>query len=118
MPTPSPYAAKCVDGCKVSGYVMGVIVCGDSISASVDALMSCWPPIFPSASKKRSHWLMSSTLELIEPAGAMLSMLRQGTGTGLPSRQTCGVATSGEDRRSFVLVLLDVIPNGAKIRCL
>ena len=59
---------------------------------------------------------MSTMLELIDPAGAMLSMLRYGMTRALPSSIVCGLATSDWPASLVTLVLLAVIPSGAKIR--
>ena len=59
---------------------------------------------------------MSMTFELIEPAGAMLSMLRQGMVRDLLVDlcvRGCDIVLAGS---AVMLVLLEDIPSGVKIR--
>ena len=58
---------------------------------------------------------MSDTLELMEPAGPMLSMLCQGTINSVSFTSLCGVATLILPARSRTDVKLSVMPNGPKI---
>ena len=59
---------------------------------------------------------MSVTVELIEPAGAMLSMFDHSTAVVLPSSFSCGVATSVMAGSCVTLVTDRLIPRGRKIR--
>ena len=53
-------------------------ICGVCISLSVDSLMICLPPAFPFPIWTSSQRIMSSRSELMEPAGPMLVILRNG----------------------------------------
>ena len=59
---------------------------------------------------------MSRTCELIEPAGPTMSMLRHGTTRSVSSTRMCGVATSDCNASAVMLVELDDMPSGVKMR--
>ena len=86
------------------------------MSASTAALMICLPSILPLWVWTISHRAISSTLELIEPAGPTLVMSRNGIATTLSSRSSYGLAKSAAFCESLTEKLLPVIPSGLKIR--
>ena len=59
---------------------------------------------------------MSPTLELIDPAGPMVLMSRNGIATTLSSRSSYGLAKFAVFCESLTEKLLLVIPSGVKMR--
>jgi hypothetical protein len=55
-------------------------------------------------------------VELIEPAGPALSMLRQSTARTMPSTSACGLARPDRPAICRTEVVLDDMPSGVKIR--
>ena len=95
---------------------IGITVWGECISFMLRSLTSCCPRHLPLASWKRTHSAISRALELMDPAGATLSMLCQGIATAVSPTRACGEATLGSVPKALVLLLLRVMPSGSKIR--
>ena len=108
---------KCVNGLlRLASAFTPMIVCGVCVSTKELAAMRVLPPARALSSWKRTHCAMSRTLELMEPAGPMLSMLRYGTARRVSSIFVWGVATSGRPTSALVLELVAVMPSGVKMR--
>src|SRR4051794_28671570 len=92
-----------------------MIVWGVCISFETAGLKSFLPANVPCPSWSRSHLAMSTTFELMEPAGPILSILRHGIGVALPSTSVWGVDRSSPFLNDLMVVLVDDIPIGLKI---
>src|SRR5690349_14307127 len=95
------------------------MVWADHISRLVDAWnrrRSGSAEMRPALSWTMIHLAMSVTLELMAPAGAVLSMTAAGMARNDPSTLECGAATLPPGRNSAALVLLSDMLSGVKIR--
>ena len=63
-----------------------------------------------------THFARSATQELMAPAGALLSTSSCGSGSSLPPALECGRATSPAASSAGVLVFVEVMPSGVKMR--
>ena len=100
------------------GSVLRMTIWGVRVSSRASSETSrvpAWAPADPRCSL--THWAICAALELIEPAGPALSMLRYGTARSSPSGvSTWGWATFSISASGPRRVTLRVIPRGSKMR--
>ena len=94
MIQPSPYEGCWTSGSSDSPGKLGMTICGRCMSWTCRAATMRLPPTAPPPRFTCSHFDMSLTLELIEPAGPIVSMTLNGTSTAVLSLSVYGVAKS------------------------